>query len=119
VLSSPWNAHEIASMAAHRGKILEECIKEKGYSIAAAAIRMNISRRTLYNYFEDPELAWQKLVNFEENLHLDLTSRFTQLSKYRANHTQSETVTESSDADYWRNKYIDLLEKYTRLLEKK
>jgi len=106
-------------MAAHRGKILEECIKEKGYSIAAAAKRMNISRRTLYNYFEDPELAWQKLINFEEILHLDLSSRFTQLSKYRANFTQSDTVTESSDADYWRNKYIDLLEKYTRLLEKK
>lgn len=103
-------------MAVHRGKILEEAIREKGYSFAAAAKRLNISRRTLYNYFENPELPWQKIVECEEILVLDLSKHFTQLRKYKNNLAHS-VVQEPQEAVYWRNKYIDLLERYALHLE--
>ena len=107
----------LAHMAVHRGKILEEAIREKGYNFAAAAKRLNISRRTLYNYFENPELPWQKIVECEENLNLDLSKHFTNLRKYKAEQSAHYSVQEPQEAVYWRNKYIDLLERYALHLE--
>jgi lambda repressor-like predicted transcriptional regulator len=104
-------------MAVHRGKILEEAIKEKGITCAAAAKRCNISRRTLYNYFENPEISWDKLVEIEEILKLSLPEKFTELRKYSLSDTTPSILKESEEIAYWRNKYIDLLEKYTLHLE--
>lgn len=106
-------------MDEHRGKILENAIREKGYSFAAAAKRMSISRRTLYNYFEDPELAWQKLIEFDKVLILGLTQSAPKMKKYLAHTTIDAGKVNEGDSEYWKNKYIDLLEKYTQLLEAK
>lgn len=106
-------------MAALRGKILEECIKEKGYSIAAAAKRMKISRRTFYNYFEDPDLSWQKLIEIDKTLTLNLSDKFTELSKYPSASGDQVSSMSEKEASYWRAKYIEILEKYTRFLETK
>lgn len=106
-------------MGEHRGKILEEAIREKGYTFTSAAKRAKISRRTLYNYFEDPDLSMQKIAQIDEVLVLGLDKKFTNLSNYDyllADSTQSST--DESSPTYWRKKYIELLEKYTKLLEK-
>ena len=105
-------------MATHRGKVLEEMIRSKGYSISQVAKRLDISRRTLYNYFEDPELSWQKLSHIELILHLDLGSRLTEMRNYYTPDIPTQ-VHEDVDTEYWRAKYIALLEKYTSLLEDK
>ena len=108
---------EIAHMAVHRGQILDNTIREKGITFAAAAKRCKISRRTLYNYLENPELPWQKIIEFEENLQLDLGKYFTQLRKYKTAYSDPLNVHEPQEAVYWRNKYIELLERYTSHLE--
>ncbi len=63
---------------------MEIAIREKGFTFAAAAKPMSISRRTLYNYFEDPELSWQKIIDFDQILGLGLHNKFTDLRKYIA-----------------------------------
>jgi lambda repressor-like predicted transcriptional regulator len=108
---------EIAHMAVHRGQILDNAIREKGITFAAAAKRCKISRRTLYNYLENPELPWQKIIEFEENLQLDLGKYFTQLRKYKSVHSEPLILKEPQEAVYWRNKYIELLERYALHLE--
>ena len=105
-------------MEEHRGKILETAIREKGYSFSAAAKRMKVSRRTLYNYFDDPDLAWQKIIDFDKTLVLGLTSKFTEMSKYTLLQSSDISTVNENDSDYWKNKYIALLERYTKLLEK-
>ncbi len=105
-------------MEEHRGKILEIAIREKGFTFAAAAKHMSISRRTLYNYFEDPELSWQKIIDFDQILGLGLHNKFTDLRKYIAPTPAPSIVEDAESSNYWKNKYIDLLEKYTKLLEK-
>lgn len=112
------DALQIVQMEEHRGKILENAIREKGYTFAAAAKRMNISRRTLYNYFDEPELAWQKIIDFDKTLLLGLTGKFTEMSKYMLSNTSDNIAVDENDPDYWKNKYIALLERYTKLLEK-
>jgi len=104
-------------MAVHRGQILDNAIREKGITFAAAAKRCKISRRTLYNYLENPELPWQKIIEFEENLQLDLGKYFTQLRKYKSVNAEPLILKESQEAVYWRNKYIELLERYALHLE--
>ena len=108
---------EIAHMAVHRGQILDNAIREKGITFAAAAKRCKISRRTLYNYLEHPELPWQKIIEFEENLQLDLGKYFTQLRKYKSVNPDPLIIKEPQEAVYWRNKYIELLERYALHLE--
>lgn len=108
---------ELAHMAVHRGQILENAIREKGITFAAAAKRCKISRRTLYNYLENPELPWQKIIEFEENLQLDLGKHFTQLRKYKSVKSEPLILQEPHEAVYWRNKYIELLERYALHLE--
>lgn len=108
---------EIAHMAVHRGQILDNAIREKGIIFAAAAKRCKISRRTLYNYLENPELPWQKIIEFEENLQLDLGKYFTQLRKYKSVNPDPLILKEPQEAVYWRNKYIELLERYALHLE--
>jgi len=113
--SAKW--FEIAHMAVHRGQILDNAIREKGITFAAAAKRCKISRRTLYNYLENPELPWQKIIEFEENLQLDLGKHFTQLRKYKSVKSELLVLQEPQEAIYWRNKYIELLERYALHLE--
>ena len=108
---------EIAHMAVHRGQILDNAIREKGITFATAAKRCKISRRTLYNYLENPELPWQKIIEFEENLQLDLGKYFTQLRKYKSVNPDPLIIKEPQEAVYWRNKYIELLERYALHLE--
>jgi len=117
VLFSLRNCNEIAHMAVHRGQILDNAIREKGITFAAAAKRCKISRRTLYNYLENPELPWQKIIEFEENLQLDLGKYFTQLRKYKSVKLEPLILKEPQEAVYWRNKYIELLERYALHLE--
>jgi lambda repressor-like predicted transcriptional regulator len=119
VLDKFANGHHLSEMNVHRGKILEKAIREKGYTFAAAAKRMNLSRRTLYNYFEEPDLSWQKLIDFDQQLHLNLAEHFTQMSKFSSPSNTNNQVEEGLAPDFWRNKYIELLEKYTSLLERK
>lgn len=108
---------EIAHMAVHRGQILDNAIREKGITMAAAAKRCKISRRTLYNYLENPDLPWQKIIEIEESLQLDLGKYFTQLRKYKSVNSDPLILKEPQEAVYWRNKYIDLLERYALHLE--
>lgn len=108
---------ELAHMAVHRGQILDNAIREKGITFAAAAKRCKISRRTLYNYLENPDLPWQKIIEFEEMLQLDLGKYFTQLRKYKHTPQESQKLQEPQEVVYWRNKYIELLERYALHLE--
>ena len=117
MLFSAKFSFELAHMSVHRGQILENAIRENGITFAAAAKRCKISRRTLYNYLENHDLPWQKIIEFEETLQLDLGKHFTQLRKYKSVKAEPLILQEPQEAVYWGNKYIDLLERYALHLE--
>ncbi|RZK63881.1 MAG: XRE family transcriptional regulator, partial [Pedobacter sp.] len=42
----------VVMMGIHMGELLERAVKQRGMSLTQIAIALNISRRTLYNWFK-------------------------------------------------------------------
>lgn len=103
-------------MAIHHGKILEEAIRSRGFALTSVAKQLQISRKTLYNYFEQDDLPLQKIALFDRILGLGLSSKYPELSNYYTLPSEG-VVADQGQAEYWKKKYIELLEKYTQLLE--
>jgi predicted transcriptional regulator len=97
----------------HAGKKVESAIRVSGMSITIVASKLGITRRTLYNYFETDNLDPRIISKIEKIIHI----RIQDHSPLQKQEAQSQPPPDT--LEYWRNKYIDLLEKYTQLLEEK
>ena len=106
----------------HRGEIVENAIRQSGYSITEMAKKLNISRRHLYNIFQkytidnDTILEIGKLLNYDFSIEIkELLPTLVEepLEKYL---TELEKTKE--EVEQWKNKYIVLLEEHKNLLEK-
>lgn len=91
--------------------MIEDAVRATGFSITLVAKKLGVTRRTIYNYFDEEHLDPRIIQQFEKVLNLRLLT-----SENVSGKNKSQTA---DSADYWRNKYIDLLEKYTQLLEEK
>ncbi len=97
----------------HAGKKVESAIRVSGMSITIVASKLGITRRTLYNYFESESLDPRVVSKIEKIIHI-------RIQDHTAVQQSVDTrFTNPDSAEYWRNKYIELLEKYTQLLEEK
>jgi hypothetical protein len=102
----------------HVGKQLEDAVRASEWSITALAQKLKLSRKTIYNYFENPDLDEFIVKRFENVLHVYiLPVQNEALWSQKANHNKPDGSSENT-AQYWKNKYLELLEKYTQLLEK-
>jgi predicted transcriptional regulator len=107
----------------HRGELVEEAVRQSGMTLTEVAKRLGKSRRHLYNLFEDPQLSIDTILqigkiirhDFTENVHL-FPPR--QQSAFHENNEPYTPLGEDS-AEYWKNKYLLLLEKYNALLEER
>lgn len=100
----------------HMGELLERAIRRKGMNITELAAALNITRRTLYNWF--------KLERIDEVT----MERISGVIKYEINTSNiNPVITKSSSSEpsitkdeaYWQARYIDLLERYSKLLQSK
>ncbi len=91
--------------------MIEDSVRATGFSITLVAKKLGVSRKTVYNYFDEEQLDPRIINQFEKLLNLRLMPTDNKVNKIRQDSIDS--------ADYWRNKYIELLEKYTQLLEEK
>jgi predicted transcriptional regulator len=97
----------------HAGKKVESAIRVSGMSITIVASKLGITRRTLYNYFESASLDPRIISKIEKIIHI-------RIHDHSSVQTSEDKTTSPSDSiEYWRTKYIELLEKYTQLLEEK
>jgi plasmid maintenance system antidote protein VapI len=107
----------------HKGEIIENAIRQSGYSITEMAKKLKISRRHLYNLFQkynidnDTILQIGKLINHDfsgEIKNITSTSMAEEpVGKYA---TEMERI--KTELEIWKNKYIHLLEDHKKLLEK-
>ncbi|RZL02588.1 MAG: XRE family transcriptional regulator [Pedobacter sp.] len=96
------------------GELLERAIRRKGLNITELALALNITRRTLYNWFKQEvidEATMEKIssvIKYEFNAH-------------KSNPTIIKVVQATplivKDEAYWQDRYIDLLERYAKLLQ--
>jgi hypothetical protein len=109
----------------HKGEILEKAVRESGMPLTKLTKKLNRSRRWIYNAFENPNVSIDYILEIGKIIHHDFSEDIAELKKYRTMaafmHLEHVSETESEDkqgVDYWKNKYVKLLEKYNQLLER-
>lgn len=100
----------------HRGEIIEKAVRESGVSISIVAKRLNKSRQYIYNIFSAPDVNPDVILKIGKIFGYNFTSEidiFQIVEEPEIKYTKL-----NKEVLYWKNKYIDLLEKYNKLLEK-
>jgi len=115
-------------MELHYGQIIEKRIRNSGYSIAEVARLMGVNRRSVYNWFNCEKLNTRTLERIGYVLKCDFALDFPDLFEpgHFAALEQKPSVQNSNlqpltlaqvHEDYWKDKYIILLEAYKSLLQ--
>jgi hypothetical protein len=102
----------------HRGEIIKEAVYKSGYPITELAKRMGKSRRWVYLLFENNTVSIDIMLQIGKIIHYDFSEELNRPSAnlFTTNEPQSLYI---SDEEYWKNKYLNLLEEYNELLKKK
>jgi transcriptional regulator with XRE-family HTH domain len=97
----------------HMGQLLERVIRRKGINISELAAALNITRPTLYSWFNQEvidETAMQKISSI-------IVYDFSHDKPKPTVVNKIEEFTPIKDEAYWQERYIQLLERYSKLLE--
>lgn len=112
-------------MNKHYGEIIEKVIRKNGYNVSELARTAKVTRRSVYNWFNQPRLKQQIILKIGDALQHDFSAEFPELfasgdfGKTPEIRTNMETFNqEKGRVNYWKDKYIDVLEEYNELLAK-
>ncbi|MFC6101863.1 helix-turn-helix domain-containing protein [Olivibacter domesticus] len=112
-------------MDKHYGEIIERTIRRNGYSISELARLMKVNRRSIYNWFNQPKFKPDIIFKIGCALKHDFSNEFPELFSSEefqnafSNHKllNSELLFEERQKiNYWKDKYINLLEEYNQIL---
>ncbi len=108
----------------HKGEIIEKAIRLSGYPITKLAKKLGKSRKWVYLQFENSNVSIDNILEISSIIHHDFSNDIKELKKYKLQNEmqlsiESENVNKSkqTEIESWKNKYLELLEKYNRLLE--
>jgi hypothetical protein len=107
----------------HQGSIIEKAIRNSGISIAEVSRRLNVNRKTIYNWFDQPRLSIDNVKQVGEAIMYDFSKDFPDFSfKSLPNSPTAKSDAAAREVmdeiNYWKMKYAELLEKYNFQLEK-
>ena len=109
----------------HKGEIIEKAVRESGISITRLSIKMGRSRRWVYQIFEKRNVPMDYVLEIGKVIHHDFSKDIKILKEYKASvkvqtwdDVEGEFFNDSEKAEYWKNKYLMLLEKYNGVLSK-
>lgn len=109
----------------NKGKILKQIFKDTGLKVAQVARKMDVDRGTIYRHFDEEDLSLDYIIKYGKAMKVDMNKYFPEISsivledevQYMLEKpTYSELETR---LDHWKDKYIQLLEKYNELLLEK
>jgi hypothetical protein len=104
----------------HHGEILENVIRRTGPSLTDLAKLMNVNRRSIYNWFLQQRLKPERILRIGRTIGHDFSLEFPEF--FVSDDFKVEPPPEIAvevKLDVWKEKYIDLLERYNFLLEMK
>jgi predicted transcriptional regulator len=106
----------------HRGEIIKKAVNESGFKKSLLAQRLGVKRGTIYNYFDRANVSLDIVLTIGKIIHYDFSRDISELRKYEGADTNSMVVNEpvqhpQYEADYWRDKYYNLLEIHNELLK--
>jgi len=97
----------------HMGELLEQVIRRKGLNITDLALALNITRTTLYNWFKQEFIDQATMERISGVIKYDINTN--QMEPIILNTALTEPIVIKDEA-FWQDKYIDLLERYAKLL---
>ncbi|MFT5778363.1 MAG: putative transcriptional regulator [Crocinitomicaceae bacterium] len=107
----------------HKGEIIEKRIRESGYSITKLAIKLGKSRRWMYLLFEKTTIPLDLILEIGKIIHHDFTDEIKELKTYKQkmvdqllHEPPKRFDSDKEEAEYWKDKYLNALEKYNDLL---
>jgi|GEM_PF-226961 len=116
---------KLKNMEKHYGEIIERTIRRNGYSISELSRVMKVNRRSIYNWFNQPKFKPEIIFKIGCALKHDFSSEFPELFSsedfqrvFGSNRlsTMGLFTDESEKINYWKDKYINLLEEYNQIL---
>lgn len=109
-----------------QGEVLERIVRRDRMGISELSRKLNVSRRTIYNWFSQDRINHEVIWQIGTLLGQDLSASFPDVfPKQDLGHKNVPSSTEqhakqgntdSNSVYFWMNKYIHLLEKYNELL---
>lgn len=111
-------------MSLNVGQVLERVVRRDRMGISELSRKLNVSRRTIYNWFDqkslNPEIIWKVGTVIGHDFSVELPDAFLKNDNIRRDTFEShydDTVKNDANTVYfWMNKYIRLLEKYNEIL---
>ena len=101
----------------HRGEIVEQAVRQSGLSLTKLAKRIGKSRKWIYDSFQNPNLSIEYVIAIGKIIYHDFS---LEINEFKNIHFPQLSIENNVDfnENYWKNKYIELLEKHNQLLEK-
>lgn len=110
----------------HRGRIVEHIVRQDIVSIVEISRRLDISRRTLYNWFDCEALGIGAITKIGNAISHDFSQEFpdelneSNVLNYEKMKNIDDAFNDPDDPIYhWMCKYIQILEKLNEILERK
>ena len=104
----------------HKGQIVERIVRQSGYTLTRLATRLNISRNTLYNKFNNPNLSFDFIMKVGEIISYDFSIDFPEMKRepeeIGADGGQYETNKEFEYVGFMKE-YFALAKQHRSLLE--
>jgi predicted transcriptional regulator len=103
----------------HRGEIIKKAVYKSGFSITELAKRLGKSRRWVYLMFENPSVSLDVVLELEKIIHYNFSLEIKEIrpSMLGLIEPTSSGQNEKHSDEYWKNKYLRLLEEYNELLK--
>lgn len=109
----------------HKGEIIEKAVRESGHSITKLAQKMGKSRRWVYQIFDSSIVPIDYIMEIGKIIHHDFTRDIKGIKLYAGALTTASFEenafsgkTKAEEVEFWKEKYVGLLEKYNDILTK-
>jgi len=105
----------------HRGEIVRKAIYQSGMSITLIAKKIGKSRRWMYQMFENSNISLDLVLQIGIIIHYDFSEEIREINYTKSNLQDNQptyTKLGNEQVEYWKNKYLLLLEEYNELLKK-
>jgi hypothetical protein len=106
----------------HHGQLLEEAVKACRLKKEEVAAKAGYQRASYYKHIKEPDLPYHILAAYGKAIKYDFTELLPEMPKYIIEEPEGTYTSQLSQEearkqiDYWRSKYIDLLEKFNKLV---
>jgi hypothetical protein len=109
----------------NRGQILAAVVEASGLNKEEVAEKAGYSRSAYYKHKENADLDYHILMAYGKAIKHDFTEEFPDMPKYLLSEPEEtygkpQTLDEAFKLlEEWKNKYLELVDKYNRLIEEK